>query len=180
MKNENYQQILRNYIRAKDDNKPHLMSRVFSNSATLTMKVKTDAISFPADTIGLEAITDVLVRNFSQNFENVYTFCLTDSFSQSNSKETSCDWLVCMTDRADGSVRVGCGRYDWFFNDEVSLAERLVITIEQMQILSAKNTTQVMKWVGQLEYPFCDSSSVLELMPEIDLLDPIRNSVSSH
>lgn len=48
MQSDNHETILRNYIRAKDDNKPHLIQRVFSDSATLVMKFKTDAIAWSA------------------------------------------------------------------------------------------------------------------------------------
>ena len=36
------------YIRAKDENRPHLMASAFAPGAQLTMDVKPDAISFPS------------------------------------------------------------------------------------------------------------------------------------
>jgi hypothetical protein len=73
------QEIVQRYICAKDKNRPELISRIFTVAARLEIKMKTQSISFPADAVGLDAITDVLIRQFSQNYENVYTFCLFDS-----------------------------------------------------------------------------------------------------
>lgn len=52
------------------------------------------------------------------------------------SPEFSCDWLVGMPDKETGNARVGCGRYDRTFRPgEPLLADRLVITIDAMQVL---------------------------------------------
>ena len=69
-------QVIGTYIHAKDGNRPCLMPRAFVDDVALEMVVKTDAISFPASASGLDAITDVLIRRFVQDYENVYTFCL--------------------------------------------------------------------------------------------------------
>ncbi len=173
---ENHKNIIRNYIRAKDDNKPLLMEQVFTESATLEMEVKTDNISFPPDTVSLKAITDVLVKNFSQTYENVYTFCLSDSFNNNvNSipNTVSCDWLVCMTERDGGNVRVGSGRYDWRFNEQGNKANHLIITIEKMLILVPAHTEKIFEWVKKLPYPFCDSEKMFEFILDLDVLDSI-------
>ena len=179
---ESHKHIIKNYIRAKDDNKLHLMKSVFTDSATLEMRVKTDNISFPADTVGLEAITNVLVRNFNQTYENVYTFCLEDSFNNQHDA-TSCIWLVCMTERDSGNVRVGAGKYDWRFEDAENplaniLATNLVITIEQMLVLEPIHSEQIMEWARDLPYPFCDSERMFASMPDLEPLELIRKFVS--
>ena len=182
---------LRSYIRAKDDSKPLLMHHVFTQSATLAMNVKTDNISFPSDTVGLDAITDVLVRDFNKVYENVYTFCLSDSFyyplinqeSTAPSKITNeifCDWLVCMTERESGNVRVGTGKYHWHFdNEQNSLVNHLVITIEQMITLTPEFSNQLFEWIGKLHYPFCDSDNLLKFMPKLETLEQIRKNLES-
>ena len=40
--------VLDDYIRAKDENRPHLIPQGFCDTACLEMHVKTDSISFPA------------------------------------------------------------------------------------------------------------------------------------
>jgi hypothetical protein len=168
---ENSKNIVRHYIRAKDDNKPHMMKAVFLESAIVDMKVQTENISFPAHSSGLEAITDVLVRNFSMSYENVYTFCFSESFTCQGSV-VSCDWLVGMTEKGGGNTRVGWGRYDWHFSDgEDSLVERLDITIDNMLIFTPEYSASIMQWLTILPYPFCRSEAFFEFMPDLEGLE---------
>src|SRR5438552_15096278 len=105
------------YIRAKDENRPYLMARAFAETATLEMVVKTDTVSFPSITNGVEAISDVLVRRFAQTYENVRTFCFTPC-PRLDDVRFSCHWLVGMSEKESRMVRIGCGRYDWQFRAE--------------------------------------------------------------
>ena len=63
------------YIHAKDGNRPYSMRLAFAKAATLEMIVKTEAIAFPPSAKGLDSITDILVRRFAREFENVYRGC---------------------------------------------------------------------------------------------------------
>ena len=71
-----YQQLIGHYVQAKDQNRPHLIPKVFTQRAVLEMHVETDKISFPAKTSGAKQIAEVLVRKFALCYENIYTFCL--------------------------------------------------------------------------------------------------------
>ena len=162
------------YIRAKDENKPYLMERAFDQDAALAMVVKSDAISFPPITNGREAITQVLVRDFGRTYENVRTLCLC-SPPESNDTHFSCRWLVGMSAKDGGTVRVGCGRYNWSFGTQASiLAERLEITIDVMQVLSADNLSAVTGWLFALPYPWCPIQTAFETAPKLDQLEPLR------
>ena len=162
------------YIRAKDENKPYLMERAFDQDAALAMVVKSDAISFPPITNGREAITQVLVRDFGRTYENVRTLCLC-SPPGSNDTHFSCRWLVGMSAKDGGAVRVGCGRYNWSFGTQASiLAERLEITIDVMQVLSADNLSAVTGWLFALPYPWCPIQTAFETAPKLDQLEPLR------
>src|SRR5213593_1987385 len=142
------QEVIGTYIRAKDENRPHLMKRAFAEDATLEMVVKTGTISFPPHASGLESITDILVRKFAQNFENVYTFCLAPP-PQGQHSSFSCKWLVGMSEKETRRVRVGCGRYDWLFQSKgPRLAQRLTITIELMQVLPPERLPSVIAWLS--------------------------------
>lgn len=170
--------LVRTYFLAKDHNRSHLMTRAFAPDAHLEMTVRTGAISFPAVTEGLGSITDVLVRRFGQAYENVYSFCLQRPGPDDRTK-FSCDWLVGMSSKEDGTVRVGCGRYDWYFRSEAPfLIERLHITIEAMQVLPAENLGTVMAWLTYLPYPWCSGSLVAETMPCIPDLEPVSRYVA--
>jgi hypothetical protein len=168
------EEVLRAYLHAKDENRPHLMARVFSENATLETVVKTGAISFPPISRGLPAIADVLVRKFAQAYENVYSFYLERPQSNAPSDRFSCDWLVGMSEKESGNARVGCGRYDWQFQREAPcLADRLVITIEAMQVLSPDFLEPVLRWLTGLPYPWCPAQTVLATAPEIAELDAV-------
>ena len=166
------ERLLRDYLHAKDENRPHLMSGVFSESATLEMVVKAGSISFPPLSQGVGAITDVLVRRFGQTYENVYSFYLQRPGPAL--QNFSCDWLVGMSEKAGGATRVGCGRYDWTFRQTGPvLVDRLVITIEVMQSLDPGYLEHVIAWLTTLAYPWCSAQAVLAAPPAFAALEPV-------
>lgn len=160
------------YLRAKDGNRPHLMAQAFTHDASLAMLVNTGTISFPPLSSGRDAITEVLVRRFGQTYENVYTLCLAPPPSGQVTTFT-CDWLVAMTEKASGAVRVGCGRYDWCFSPKSHLVERLAITIETMESLPSRDLDAVVDWVSGLPYPWCSVEEVLNAAPALDELGKV-------
>ncbi|MEZ5739743.1 MAG: nuclear transport factor 2 family protein [Burkholderiaceae bacterium] len=48
--------LLRDYFHAKDENRPHLLAQVFTESARLTIANRSANIAFPAQITGREAI----------------------------------------------------------------------------------------------------------------------------
>jgi len=164
--------IIATYIRAKDGNRPHLMAEAFAETAVLEMIVKTGAISFPPRTIGLTSIADVLVGRFGQTFENVYTLCLAPPPAEV--KAFDCDWLVGMSEKTSGAVLVGCGRYEWQFSEtDPPLAQRLVITVEKMEVLPGTTLAPVMRWLSNLPYPWCPAERAAASTPDFTLLSTI-------
>jgi hypothetical protein len=151
-------QAIENYILSKDGNRPHLLRQAFASDATLHMQVKTGAISFPPDVQGRTAIGQVLVRQFGQSYENVYTFCL-GAPPADEATSHQCKWLVGMSDKATGALRFGCGLYHWRFG--AGLTTHLEITIEQMLICPAAKLEPVMDWLQQLPYPWCPADQLL-------------------
>jgi hypothetical protein len=157
--------VVRNYILAKDGNRPFLMQQAFAENAELEVEVRTDAISFPSFTRGLSAIEDVLVRRFGIDYENIYTFCLSQP-ADGNRHRFECRWLVGMSARSDGQIRVGCGRYDWHFgSDDAGLAKKLIIVIDVMKIFPANEQATTMKWLSGLPYPWCTAGQAARDMP---------------
>lgn len=162
------------YFHAKDGNRPVLMRRAFAEDVELEMVVKTEAISFPGTARGLAEIEEVLVRRIATDFENVHSFGLARP-SEANRQRFSCPWLVAMSARADGALRVGVGRYDWQFSaDARCLVEKLTITIDVMQILPAGELAPIMGWIGRLPYPWCRPDEVVAAMPRLEQLSPIE------
>ena len=172
--NKSYQERVSRYIKAKDNNKPHLMTAAFARQATLKMVVQTDNISFPADVSGVEQITQTLVSEFNSTYENIYTLCLSDTMQQSANTLT-CRWLVCMTEKTSGSLRVGCGDYRWRFEDQAPfLANELAIVIDTMMILPHPARPAVLHWFDQQPYPWTLSSKMVQTMPNIKQLAELQ------
>lgn len=171
------QAVLRNYLHAKDENRPHILERVFEPNAELVVVNHASTISFPARTAGREAIADVLVRNFGLTYENVYSFYLCRP--PASAIAFSCGWLVAMSEKQSKSARVGCGRYDWTFAEATpNLATHLTITIEAMQILSAGEFAAVLRWVQALTYPWSTAEEVASTAPAIEALAPVLRYVA--
>jgi hypothetical protein len=161
------------YLGAKDGNRPHLMAYAFAPDATLSMLVKADGMAFPPLSQGRAAIADVLVRRFGQVYDNVYTICLAPPPLRPVAA-FSCDWLVAMTEKASGTVRVGCGRYDWQFAPASGLAERLCISIEAMQTLAPEALDGVMRWIAALSYPWCGAGEAVAGAAGVDGIEAVK------
>ena len=163
------------YVQAKDTNRPQLMKQAFAGDCELEMAVRTDAISFPSSAKGLEQVTQVLVTNFGDQYENVRTFCL----SRPNSDYPlyfRCDWLLGMSARQGGAVRVGCGHYGWHFgSDDDRRVKKLAIDIEVMCVLPAEGSKPIMQWLAALPYPWCSNVKARESIPALDALQPIES-----
>jgi hypothetical protein len=164
--------VLRDYFRAKDSNRPHLLEFVFTENATLEIRNRSTAITFPATSQGRAAIADVLVRRFNQTYENIYSFYLQRPEAETDRFE--CAWLAGMSDKESGAVRVGCGRYAWQFT-EVSpcRATHLTIAIESMEILPASTLGPVLDWLTRLAYPWCPPAAVRAHSPPLVELAPV-------
>ena len=142
------QDLITGYVCAKDHNRPYAMSKVFAPDARLEMIVHTGTISFPALTEGSDAIADVLARRFAQSYENVHTFCVATP-PEGDMRHYGCRWLVVMSEKESGALRVGCGRYDWTFRPGAAvLVGKLTITIDQMHTLPAHRLGALMDWVA--------------------------------
>jgi hypothetical protein len=165
---------IENYVRAKDHNRPYLIEGAFAPNVVLEMIVNTGTISFPPLSRGLEAISNVLVRQFAQTYENVHTFCLT-SAPKNEPVQFSCPWLVGMSEKETRRLRVGCGRYNWFFQStQPRLVDRLSITIDVMEALPPGYLVPVMNWLSHLPYPWCPAAVALEFAPSSGALGSIR------
>lgn len=158
---------IEHYILAKDGNRPDLLRQSFTPEATLEMTVLTEAISFPALVSGRPGIADVLVRRFGQTYENVYTFCLGEP-PQADASAHTCKWLVGMSVKETGALRVGCGEYQWRFDAKSGRVAHLSITIEQMQVCDADDLEPLMNWLQGLDYPWCTAGDALATAPDIE------------
>ena len=177
--NKQYEDLLVKYICAKDKNKPSLMKEVFTDSSSLQMNLKTQNISFPAKTIGLKNITDVLVDNFNKNYENIFTFCLKDTMKYQDNGLT-CDWVVCMKDKINAEIRIGYGEYNCCFtSDSCTKVKLLCIKIEEMFVLKNQTIRPILNWLDDVSYPLCESEELFENAPNIEMINQIIKNYQS-
>ena len=154
------------------------MKSAFADAARLDVDSRSEAMTFQPVTHGLDAITKALVSDFGKSFENVYTFCLCDE-PKGEARGFKCSWLVGMSEKATGRVRVGCGDYDWSFGGEQRLVDRLSILIRTMNVLPGDHLRSVMVWLSTLPYPWCPASAALKEMPQLTELAEIRQFLSA-
>jgi hypothetical protein len=162
---------LRTYIRAKDENRPHLMARTFSPDAHLVVQLRTNNIALPSCTRGRDRIADVLVSSFALTYENIYTFCM--KRPPAAAPAFSCNWMVAMSEKGTGRPRVGCGRYDWEFAAGSGQVARLNIAIEAMEVLPPTEADAVFAWVEPLDYPWADAARVCASAPDLPSPKPV-------
>ena len=106
------------------------------------------------------------MRRFNQTYENIYTFCIGVP-PAAGVESFLCEWLVAMSEKQGGAVRVGCGRYDWSFARTEHKVKALAITIEVMKILPPDALAPVMNWLSALPYPWCSHQAAAEAPPNI-------------
>ena len=163
--------LIERYIRAKDENRAHLIAATFHDTAQVHMEVQTSGISFPPLLNGSAEIAETLVQRFGCTYGNVYTFCLDfdPAASESAPDTLVCRWLVAMTAKTDGTARLGWGSYRWKFSripdDTQWKVECLTIQIAQMKTLSRRTGHDLISWASSHPYPFSSDALVLETLP---------------
>ncbi|WP_028225110.1 hypothetical protein [Paraburkholderia ferrariae] len=165
----NLKRCIETYIFAKDGNRPHLMEAAFAPDAQLTTQVATPDIVFPPHIAGCEAITAIMVSQFAQRYENVYTFCLSEP--QPGSPVHDCNWLVCMTEKESGAARLGYGRYEW--RSAEGRITALTITIEEMRVLDRAIAAPMLTWAHSLPYPWCTVDQLEQAVPPVEALERV-------
>ena len=74
---------------------------------------------------------------------------------------------------------VGLGSYNWSFDHQQKiLADHLIITIEQMILLSPDCYDQIFPWVTKLPYPMCGAVEMFQTMPGLALLHSISDQMT--
>jgi len=162
---KNKSEAIRRYVFAKDNNRPYLLDDAFTENATVQMHVQTESIAFPPSLTGREAITDTLVRQFNQQYENIYTLCI-GTEPEIVAQDFSCNWFVVMSEKQTRSLRVGCGRYDWRFGHTDNKIQSLTVTIDLMETATLSSLTPVLEWVSGLPYPWCELSAIAKERPD--------------
>lgn len=167
--------LIRSYIRAKDENRAHLIAATFHEQAQVEMEVLAPGISFPPRLNGCAEIAETLVQRFGATYGNVYTFCLDFKQAAATPDRPICRWLAVMTAKTDGTARLGWGVYRWKFSraqdGQAWRVEHLTIQIAQIKTLSRRAGHDLINWAGAHPYPFSSNAQILATLPS-PLLDP--------
>lgn len=166
--------LLRDYLRAKDENRVLFLRRGFALDVSLVMVLNTGEIDFPTQSLGVDAVADTLAVRFNQTYENIFTFYLGHPAEGEHHEAFHCGWMVGMTEKATGNVRVGCGTYDWLFDLAPQRVKGLRITIEHMRTLPSEQGEAVFDWLLAAPYPFANPSALAATAPDIEALAPVR------
>jgi hypothetical protein len=149
--------LLERYIQAKDSVQPQLMRDIYAPDAELTYSIATDSISFPAKTVGLEAITRTLVVDFATRFDQCKTYYVCDAPPADDSAFVRVPWLVIMREKAVDSLRIGKGYYEWSFARTASALLHVTamrIHIERMDAIADPGATLLAAAQAELPYPW--------------------------
>ena len=166
--------VLENYIKGKDLNRPEILEKIYSEKSKVIFSIQPSTISFPSEISGNIEIAKVLSKDFNKRYEKVRTYYLKD-----DSEETAplCilkqRWLVVMIERETQEIKIGTGYYDWYFEVPASgdcRIEKHKITIGVMLSLSQDNLTVFEDLHNSIPYPWVDKQSAVKTLENHDSL----------
>jgi hypothetical protein len=143
--------LLEQYVQAKDGVQPQLMRDIYVPDAVLTYSIATDTISFPAKTIGMDAITDTLVVQFATRFGSCKTYYVCETPPADDAVFVQIPWLVLMREPAAQALRIGKGYYDWRFTQPARVTA-MHIHIERRD--ASPDGDQALLSAAQAELPY--------------------------
>lgn len=149
--------LLELYIQAKDSVQAQLMREIYAPDAVLTYSIATDSISFPARTVGLEAITNTLVVDFATRFGRCKTYYVCESAPSDDATFVRIPWLVVMREPAAASLRIGKGYYEWTFAQPARVTA-MHIHIDRMDAIPDAEGTLLVSAQAALPYPWLQPS----------------------
>ena len=166
-----HDKIVTDYLRAKDEQRPHLFPQVFSDDATFISRFafETDFAS-EEPVVGVGPIADVF-RRLGAGFEDIYTVMLSDSV-EATSRGLQCRWVVAMRGRETREVRVAWGDYDWVF--EGDRAKLLDVLMRKMVVLPPDRADAVASWMAGLPQHWCTREQLVAELPTEPRLEPLR------
>ena len=165
--------VLTKYLEAKDQQRPFLFGEVFTSEAMFQSRFafETD-FNDERPVHGLDAIAGVFQRMGSR-VENIFTV-YTPSSVRWDAGALSIDWLVGMSERESGKLRLAWGDYAWRFNPAGTRATELVVLMRQMIELPASAGSSINHWLAELPAPWCEAEQILESMPSFAGSEDLR------
>ncbi|WP_321907145.1 hypothetical protein [Paraburkholderia sp. J11-2] len=153
-----YRHALETYIDAKDNTKPARIHEAFAPDAELTFSLATPNITFPARSVGAEAIAKTLVSDFGERYSRCRTYYLgaADALVVRERTIDALPWLVVMREDAAGALRIGHGTYRWTFdaNDARPRVSAFHIHIARMDVIDDPDGARLERLQDGLSYPW--------------------------
>ena len=172
--------LLERYVAAKDGNRPQLMDEIYAPDAVLTYSIATDSISFPARTVGLEAITRTLVVEFGQRFTRCRTYYIVDDPPGSDASIPFIPWLVLMREEARSCTRVGRGFYAWTFERAGTgplHVKAMHIHIDRMDLVDDADGQLLATLQSPLPYPWLQPATLHDAFHRLAGMGPAAASL---
>jgi len=103
-----------------------------------------------------------------------------DATVQMNVRTKSISFPSVMSEKLNRSLRVGCGSYEWQFCSVDNRVQSLSITIDKMEPASAESVAEVMDWISDLAYPWCEFSAIAKEPPNNEVLLSVVRTLESN
>lgn len=123
---------------------------------------------------GIDEIIDTF-KMLGERFENIFTSCPIESARYNAQGQLHSTWIVGMSDRENLFVRIAAGTYLWTFTPQTGHVQQLDVLMEHMLLLPQETRIPIMQWLSPLPQPWCSSAALLETMPALQELLPLRN-----
>ncbi|MDR7006890.1 hypothetical protein [Paraburkholderia strydomiana] len=173
-----YTRALEAYIDAKDNTRAQRMPDAFAPDAELTISLATSTITFPARTVGIDAITKTLVTDFGATYTRCRTYYLCDSLNVRDGVIDALPWLVLMREPAAGALRVGHGVYCWTF-DKTPAVSRFHIHIARMDVVPDADGALLDALQEGLSYPWLPPAELHARFTELARRTPALSFVDA-
>lgn len=179
MVQQEHTELIHTYLRAKDESRPILFRQVFLKEGRFQTRFSIDT---DFNQGGMRHGLDTITQTFQQlgaGFENIFTTCPIESAFYNDVGQLESSWVVGMTGRNEGQVRLAAGSYLWTFDSDSGLVKELDVLMEHMLVLPAHHAESILSWLSPLPQPWCRSVELLERMPHLSELQPVRDYFSN-
>ena len=157
-----HDRIVRAYLEAKDYQRPHRFAEAFTDDARFRTTFAFDTDWNSSDAVhGLPAITETF-RRLGAGFENLVTFCLPESLRWEDDA-LHMRWVVFMTGRKSGQIRVAWGDYQWRFTAINRRATSLDVHMHAMRELPSN--PRLLDWAMALPHVWCTGAVARRCLP---------------
>jgi len=161
-----HDRVLRAYLHAKDCGVPARFADAFTPDATFTSRFEFEtSFSDEEPRVGLAAIAETFGL-LTKHCDNITTLCTLDSVVTDGDTLRN-KWIVAMTNRDSGCIRVAWGDYVWTMDPEAERARSLIVNMRHMAEMGPEHAEVVLVWLRALPAPWCDGQALVVDMPAL-------------